>query len=433
MKHLENVKGTRDFLPEDLRKRRFVEEKIKECFRAYSYEEIETPIIEFRELFDARSGEEIRHRMYSFCDLGGNEIVLRPEMTAPVARLVASKLKSEPKPIRLCYIANCFRYDNPQFGRYREFWQAGFELFGALDIESDAEILIIAIDIMRKIGFKNFYVKIGDVGLLRNIFESEGIGDDYQNKIMGLLDKNKIEMALEILKDSRFYKSHQYLESIIKLNGFDTYQVISEGRKIFNDNEKAIKILNRIENTLKLLNNSVMDVALQVDLGFARGLEYYTGLIFEIFIKGFDTALCGGGRYDKLVELFGGDPTPAVGFSLGIDRIVLAMENENLFPVQILPIFSILVIPIEESLYTEAFKISINLRQNGLAVQNYFFRKNIKEALSYSNKKGNDIVIIVGSKEFKRGCVIVRDMKAKEQKEVPLTNLIIEVKKLSQK
>ena len=148
VKTYETVRGMRDFLPEDLAKRRRIEDEVRRIFTLYGYGEIETPLVESFALLSAKAGEEIRHRMYEFKDLGGRRIALRPEMTASVARIVATKLRSEPKPLRLGYVSNCFRYDNPQMGRYREFWQAGYELFGSNKPEADVEILTICYDLL---------------------------------------------------------------------------------------------------------------------------------------------------------------------------------------------------------------------------------------------------------------------------------------------
>jgi len=146
------VRGMRDFLPEDLAQRRFVEAKVRDCFTSYGYEEIETPVLESFDLISAKAGDEIRHRMYAFDDLGGRKVALRPEITPSIARVVANKLRTAVKPLRLGYIANCFRYDNPQKGRYREFWQAGFELFGSSHPVADAEVIAVNNELMQAAG-----------------------------------------------------------------------------------------------------------------------------------------------------------------------------------------------------------------------------------------------------------------------------------------
>ena len=171
MKAYTSLRGMRDLLPEALAKKHVVVNTIRKCFRLYGYREIETPVLESLRLLNAKSGEEIRHRLYSFKDLGGREIALRAEMTPSVARIVANEMRTIAKPLRLGYIANCFRYDNPQMGRHREFWQAGFELFGSPRTEADTEIIMVNHDLMTRLGFRDFTIKIGHVGILRSLLE----------------------------------------------------------------------------------------------------------------------------------------------------------------------------------------------------------------------------------------------------------------------
>ena len=199
MKSYRTIRGMRDILPTILAQRRFVEDQVRQCFTIYGYQEIETPTIESFELIAAKAGDEIRHRMYSFEDLSGRKVALRPEMTPSIARIVASKLRTAIKPLRLGYIANCFRYDNPQRGRYREFMQAGFELFGSNRAIADAEIISINDDLMRRLGFTNFFIKIGSVAILRAVLSDEGLNEAAQNTIMGLIDKQRKTQVLDYL------------------------------------------------------------------------------------------------------------------------------------------------------------------------------------------------------------------------------------------
>ena len=428
MKSFENVRGMRDFLPNELAERRFVEGKVRECFQAYGYEEVETPLIEYLDLLSARAGEEIRHRMYTFKDLSGRKVALRPEMTASIARVVAMKLRSEAKPLRLGYIANCFRYDNPQMGRYREFWQAGFELFGSSRLEADAEIIIVNNDLMKRLGFSDFFIKIGDVRILRGLLSSEGISDADQNVVMGLVDKRKMKSVLSFFKQKKVSDSClRNIKKLLGLRGTDCQRVLEEAKKILSQNEGSLKALEDLEAIIDLARVSGVETPLLVDVGFARGLEYYTGMIYEVFIPDLGIALGGGGRYDRLVELFGGESTPAVGCAPGIDRIVLALEKKKLFPEGLTASKRTLVIPVNEDLSVKALEIASILRRNGISAQNEVAGRNVSSALSYADRKDYAYAVIVGSRELEKGCVILRDMKAKEQKEVPLTKLVDEI------
>ena len=428
MTNFETIRGMRDFLPADLARRRFVEAKVRECFKLYGYDEVETPILESFELIAAKAGDEIRHRMYMFDDLRGRKIAMRPEMTASIARLVASKFRSEAKPLRLGYIANCFRYDNPQRGRFREFWQAGFELFGSERTEADAEVIILFHDLMRRLGFHDFTLKLGSVGILRGVLAGEGVNEANQNIFMGFLDKQKMEQAtlfLDELQVSEHCKG--ILHHLIALKGTDWAHMLTEGRHLVEDYEKAFSALTKLAEIVRLAQAGGVTSTILVDLGFARGLEYYTGLVFEVFTPGLGIALGGGGRYDRLVELFGGEPTPAVGFSPGIDRIVLAMQQAHLFAGSEVVPPRVLIIPVGEQSKEKVLKVAADLRTHGISTQIEISGRSITPALAFADKKGYPFILILGARELEKGSIIVRDMHKKTQKEVPISSLIDEL------
>jgi histidyl-tRNA synthetase len=430
MKVFETVRGMRDFLPDELVQRRRVEAKVRELFNLYGYREIETPVLESYELLSAKAGEEIRHRMYEFKDLGGRRVALRPEMTASVARLVAGKLRSEPKPLRLGYIANCFRYDNPQMGRYREFWQAGFELFGSSRAEADAEILAVASDLLRRLGLK-FYIKIGHVGILRGILGVEGVEEKDQNVVMGLIDKRRISNAIEFLKGLKVSDSClKTVRRLQRLRGTDVEKTIESGEKLLASNIDALASLNNLKTILKRSVEAGVSDPIYVDLGFTRGLDYYTGMIFELYTHDLNIALGGGGRYDRLVESFGGEPTPSVGCSPGIDRIVLAMNKQNLLPEKDASRRSVFVVPVNETYMGEALRLASDLRVRGVSAQNDVTGRGLGEGLSYAAKLEYPLVIIIGSREVERGIVTLRDLRSKIQKEVQNKDLVNSIREM---
>ncbi|UCH01914.1 MAG: histidine--tRNA ligase [Candidatus Bathyarchaeota archaeon] len=419
----------RDLLPKDFSKSMFVKDKVRESFRLYGYEEIATPIIESHDLLATRAGEEIRHRLYSFKDLGGRRIALRPEVTASVSRIVATKLRSEVKPLRLGYIANCFRYDNPQMGRYREFWQAGFELFGSTKLEADAEIIMANITLMKNLGFSNILIKLGDVRILRSVLEAEGMSEEGQNVVMGLVDKRRVKRVITFLKSKKTSNAGiKTINKLLSVKGTDIKKVFNRGKKILIHNDKALEALKDLETIINLTQVGGVDNDFLVDLGFARGLEYYTGMIYEIFVPDLGIALGGGGRYDKLVKLLGGEPIPAVGCAPGIDRIVLAMEKKQLFPEPLSKTDKILVIPVNDEISAKALEIAADLRRNGICAQNDIIKRGVRSALSYASKKDYTYTIIVGTRELVKECVILRDMKRNIQKEIALKDLIIEIR-----
>lgn len=430
MKTYDTIRGMRDFLPEDLAKRRLIEKKVRNCFRLYGYEEIETPIIESFDLITAKVGDEIRHRMYAFKDHGGRKVAMRPEMTASVARLVSKKLRSKIKPLRLGYIANCFRYDNPQSGRYREFWQAGFELLGSDRNEADAEMIIVFNDLMKSFGFQNFTIKIGNVGIIRELLNAEAIEEKDQNLIMGLLDKRRVTKALNLLNEKRVSEECKSIfKRLLALKGSEWTTITKKGKEILNDYSMALNAVKSLEEIVRLSQEGGVTSNILIDLGFSRGLEYYTGMIFEVFVPNLKIALGGGGRYDKLVELFGGEPTPAVGCSPGIDRIVLAMEKEEMFRKKETSPVEVLIVPIDKVLVGETLKIATILRSEKVSAQVEISGRKLGSALSHADKIRVPIVIIVGSREMDEGFVIIRNMRSKMQRAIPVTSVIKEIKK----
>lgn len=424
MKAYTSLRGMRDLLPEALAKKHVVVNTIRKCFRLYGYREIETPVLESLRLLNAKSGEEIRHRLYSFKDLGGREIALRAEMTPSVARIVANEMRTIAKPLRLGYIANCFRYDNPQMGRHREFWQAGFELFGSLRTEADTEIIMVNHDLMTRLGFRDFTIKIGHVGILRSLLEQEGIDEHAQNVVSGLVDKRRLKKATAFLKQLHVSDTClSTMKQLFRLRGNDWKAILATGHRVLSATEDGATALDEIAVIIQLMRRNGATANLIVDLGFARGLEYYTGMIFEIFVPDLDIALGGGGRYDKLVELFRGEPTPAVGCAPGIDRIVLAMEKSGLFQQSTPVLAQVLVVPVTAELSGRAFDVATEIRKHGISAQSEMAGRSVRAALSYADKRRYAFAVIVGMRELSRGSVVLRDMQSKAQQEVKLTDL----------
>lgn len=310
MKTFKMIRGMRDFLPEEAEMLRLIEGKARRIAQLYGYKEIITPVVESYELLSAKTGEEVRARMYTFKDLGGRKVALRPEFTASVARLVATTMRNEPKPLRLLSIGSLYRYDEPQKGRFREFWQSNFELIGSEKPEADAEIILLTNGLMKSVGIKNYAFKIGHIGVLRGILSREGLAEDTQNRALQLMDKKRYEEALSLVKDAgASEKCFTLLQKMVKVRGSNISKVLDDMKKLVKEHKEAYEAVNNLAKILELVSEAQkLDITL--DAGFARGLEYYTGIIFEVYVPELDIALAGGGRYDRLVELFGGEPAP---------------------------------------------------------------------------------------------------------------------------
>lgn len=423
MSTFKTVRGMRDFLPEEAKVMRYIEKKARETAELYGYREIITPVIESYELVAAKAGEEVRLRMYAFEDLGGRKVALRPEFTASVARLVATALRNEPKPLRLFCVGSLYRYDEPQKGRFREFWQSNFELMGSDKPEADAEILLLTNRFMKSVGLKNYEFKVGHVGVLRSILSQEGLPEDVQNQVMQRMDKKLYEEAIKIVEDAKATrKCIETLQKLVNLKGENTAKILEDMTEIVNDYAEAVGAVKNLSEILNLVTETGEKFSITVDAGFARGLEYYTGMIFEVYIPELDIALAGGGRYNRLVELFGGEPTPAVGVAHGIDRMMIALQEQKA-EIDLKKEMPIVVIPVSEKLNAEALKIAEMLRAENMPVELEVMGRKISKALEDADRRGASHVIIVGEKELEEGAVVLRDMRKKEQNTVKIEKL----------
>jgi len=413
-------RGTRDFLPAEMAKRRSVETTLKKVFENFGYGETQTPIFEHLELITAKSGEEITDHLYHFEDKSGRELTLRPELTAPTMRLYLQELTHSPKPVKIYYYGDCFRYERPQSGRYRQFTQAGVELIGSSHPEAEAEVVALAVSALKELGLDGFKVSIGEVGVLRALLTAANIRDDAQGPVMTALDKG--ENPREVLEDLKISDAlRNLLIEIIELRG--GRDLISDAKALMNkagvEVNEAVARLQRLGQTLQFLD--AMEVEYTVDLGIARGLDYYTGMVFEIYSKdlGAQEQICGGGTY-SLTDVLGGKPSPTCGFAFGVDRIVLALESQG----KLIPIKKerLLVIPIGEKVLKDAGRIAALVRKQRTCEVDLMRRK-LGKALAYADSLGCQQVIIVGEDEVARGCIILRDMKSGEQKEVKIEEL----------
>ncbi len=424
MSDFKTVRGMRDFLPEDARMMRYVEAKARRVAELYGYKEIITPVVEPYELLSAKAGEEVRSRMFIFKDLGGRDVALRPEFTASVARVVASTFRNEPKPFRLFSVGTIYRYDEPQKGRYREFWQSNYELMGSVRPEADAEILLLTNSLMKTAGLEKFAFKVGHVGILRATMDEEKLEEKVQNSVMQLMDKKQYDDAFVLLKEAGATKKCiDTLQGLVELRGSDVFEVVGQVEKQVKSYAKSVKAATNLRDVLQLVSKSDVKIDLFVDAGFARGLEYYTGMVFEVYIPDLDIALGGGGRYDRLIELFGGESTPAVGVAHGLDRIMLGVQTQERVSEQFEE-KTVLVIAIKDELKGEAFRIAEMLRDVGVTVELEVMGRKMAKALEDADRRKFHFAVIVGERELKEDSVVVRDLAKRQQKTVKIKDVV---------
>jgi histidyl-tRNA synthetase len=411
-------RGTRDFSPSEMFKRRHVEKILKTTFETFGYREVQTPTFENLELFTAKSGEAVTDEIYAFKDKGGRDLALRPELTAPVMRFYVDKLQMEPKPLKLYYFGNCFRYDRPQKGRYREFMQAGCELIGTKTPEAIAELICLAYSLFKNVNVKNISIEIGNLKLLSIFLDSINLNEEQKEKLTPLIDKEEFDEIKSLLEN------YDISEKIIKnFISFLKLKDINELKNIFKDNSKAKDEISRVEKIISLLSNEFQVPNFKINMGIVRGLDYYNGIVFEIEAPalGAEKQILGGGEYELLSILKGRD-TPTSGFALGFDRTILSMQNENIdFPKTYIDYF---IIPINESIASKAVDIASKLRINGYNVDMDLMNRGIGKSLKYAGSINSKYAVIVGPQEIKQNSVTLRDMQTGEQKLILIDKLL---------
>jgi len=420
---LDTPRGMDDLLPREVALKRRIEDVIREVFKLYGYLEVETPTVEYYELFALKSGEEIRERMFDFIDKGGRRVVLRPEVTASIARLVASKLKAVAPPLRLGYIADCYRYDEPQWGRRRRFWQGGFELIGSKDPLADAEILEVSYEVFNRIGLRDHYFKVGHIGILREILSSYHVDERVQDRILTLLDRKMTVEAFDLMKENGVDEDGvQVIRELTKLEGTDLRRILADALNLLSPWKEACKDIEDLCEIIDLAREGGVESRIVVSLGLARGLEYYTGFIFEQSVPDIKIALNGGGRYDNLIELFGGKPTPAVGCAIGITRImqyILEKKPEET-PAPSRP--KILLASVGDVSKKYVMRVARILRSMGFGIEVEVLSRKLPSAIEYALKSGMRFMVIVGGREEAEEKISIRDLELRRQVELPLSD-----------
>ncbi len=416
---LEPLRGFRDILaPESLLLTRLAE-IFRQTAELHGYEEVKPPTLERFEIFALKSGEEIRKTMYVFRDKAGREVALRPEATASIARIYLRHLRGRPKPLRLYYVVNCFRYEEPQRARYREFWQAGIEILGEPSLAADFEAIKMLLVFYDKIGFlENIRLKLGTTKLYRTLFSEHGVPEGLQDHILHLMDKGLYSEALEELRNKNYERLADILAEIwkSKKEPEKVREIVSGISPIA---EGAVKEVQQLAENITSYNSRVQ---LDIDLSFARGLAYYTGIIYEVKVPGFPVSIAGGGRYDSLVKLYGDEDVPGTGFAIGLDRTMAALQEAGVAG-QLLPRRRrAAVLILDPSLASYAAKVQDTLVEKGI-VAPIMRTEKLQKTLTKIVKQGYDYAVIVGEKEASSSTVTLKDIRNREQRRVTLEEL----------
>ena len=429
----ERPRGTRDFKPDDMAKRRWLEGVFRESFRRFGYREIQTPTFEATDLFRAKSGPNVVKEIYTFRDKGDREICLRPELTAPVLRFYVNDLQTEPKPLKLYYYGPCFRYEEPQEGRYREFWQFGLELIGPEGPAADAEVVSVAWQALRDAGLRKFTLHVGHIGVLRALVGALKATDAQKADVFRRIDKDADdlpdfldEMGVEPRLAAAVVSVARHHRTLDPKDEPEVGRFFAEARAAVapvplpDETAAGIeKALQGLQETVPLLAAYGVD-RVELDLGVARGLDYYTGVVFEFHATelGAQSQIGGGGAY-SLAELFGGERVGSAGFGLGFDRILLALERAGVVPAPPPQAEAYLAV-LGAGARAAALRLAQELRAQGVSAEVDLMGRSLSKSLQHASKLGARLAVIVGEKDLAAGNVTLRDMASGEQAQVPL-------------
>lgn len=401
-------KGTEDLLPKDSFKWHFLEEKFKNIAKNYCYKEIRVPTFEHTELFERGVGDTtdvVEKQMYTFLDKGGRSITLRPEGTASVARsFLENNLYADALPLKMWYELPCFRYENKQKGRLREFHQFGVEVFGAKGPSIDAEVISFAVEFLKSTGLDGITVNVNSIGCPECRAKYNEALKDYL--------RPHLDELCETCK-SRFERN--------PLRILDCKSPVCQ--KIVKNAPKLLDyICDDCRNHFNGLLEILKDIGIEyfVDSGIVRGLDYYTKTVFEIISE--DFTVCGGGRYDRLIEELGGDKTCAVGFGLGIERLLIALDRLNIeIPESENP--DIYIAPLGERAKKEAQKLALKLRKNGISAETDCMDRGLKPQMKYSDKIGAKFTLVFGDDEIDTSKIRIKNMQSGQQTELDIDSI----------
>lgn len=416
---IQGPRGTKDILPKESYKWVYVENLFRKVCSLFGYEEIRTPIFEHTELFKRGVGETtdiVQKEMYSFQDNGGRDITLKPEGTAPAVRaFIQDKLYADAQPTKLFYITPCFRYERPQAGRLRAFHQFGIEAFGSTSPSIDAEVMALAMEFFKRVGLSKLELRVNSVGCPHCRGEYNNILKDYLREKMDKLCKTC---------EDRFERNP--LRILDCKN--DSCKVETENAPLMVDHLCG-ECKDHFEKTQSYLKN--MGINYVVDPKIVRGLDYYTKTAFEIISEdiGAQSTVCGGGRYDGLVEELGGPKTPGIGFGMGIERLLLTLENNNI-EIPKREGLDIFIVTIGEKAENESFSIIKSLRENDISCDKDHIGRSVKAQFKYSDKADAKYTIVLGDEEIEKDIVKLKNMATSEQTEIKLSEIMTQLKNM---
>tara|TARA_B100000927_G_scaffold15145_1_gene11874 strand:- start:271 stop:1527 length:1257 start_codon:yes stop_codon:yes gene_type:complete len=416
----QGVRGTRDFYPEDMRIRNWLFQKFHSSSLSHGFEEYDSPIIEHEELYTRKQGEEITQQLYNFEDKGGRKISLRPEMTPSLARMVMARSGALPLPIKWYSIPQCWRYERTQRGRGREHYQWNVDIWGMEGIEADAELLSVMVHMFRSVGLTHddIVIRISSRKVLEEVLGSLEIDGDSFTKTCVIVDKmDKLPADTVSAQLSELGISDSSIATIQSVLGLTE---LSELKRMLSPSSPAVVELERL---FQLLDSYGISEWTTFDASIVRGLAYYTGPVFEAHDKAGELrAICGGGRYDKLIGTLGGRDLPATGFGFG-DMVIMELLAEKRLLPDISNRVSDVVFSMDESLREAAMRVSSKLRSTGRTVDLVLEPKRMKWVFKHAERTGAERLVMLMPDEWSSGRVKIKDLGTGDEMDVDFETL----------
>ncbi len=423
------LKGFRDYLPDLMLNRKKMIKKIENIFESHGFAPIDTPALEYTEILMGKGGEESDKQLFSFIDNGKRHVTLRFDLTVPLARFVAQYYNELGMPFKAYHIAPVWRGENTHKGRYREFFQCDFDILGTTSNLSDIEIGTVIYSSLKSIlGSEDFTIRINNRKILNGLMQKFNL-EDKTTAILRVVDKLQ-KVSLDNIKHELNEKvgldENQINEllSFVQLKG-SNQEIINELKKLFNNNDFALNGVKSLEEFTESFNAlGIPEKCYQLDLSIARGLDYYTGPIFETTLTNLPGigSVCSGGRYDNLAELYTTNHIPGVGASIGLDRLIAAMEELKMLDNISTPA-QVLIVNMDNNYRNEYLKLASELRVSGIKTELYTDDKKLDKQMKYANRKGFKLVITNGSNEFDANNVKIKNMETGENQVITRTDM----------
>ncbi len=416
----QGVRGTRDFYPEDMRLRNWLFDNFDDAALLHGFQEYDAPVLESEELYTRKQGEEITQQLYNFKDKGDRKVALRPEMTPSLARMVMSRAGVLPMPIKWYSIPQCWRYERTQRGRGREHYQWNVDIWGTDAISADAELISVLVTFFRSVGLteEDLVIKMSSRKVLEEVLGSLGLEGDIFAKtciIVDKMDKLPADVVSEQLGDLGLEKSAiQTIQSTLAIKDMNSLE------EILGKESAAVTELTSLFSALEAYGISGW---IEFDASIVRGLAYYTGPVFEAHDRAGELrAICGGGRYDKLLSTLGGKDLPATGFGFG-DMVIMELLAEKGLVPELIGGVDDVVISLSPELRNAAMSVATSLRSTGKSVDLVLEDKRLKWAFKHAERSGAQRLVMVMPDEWKEGKVKIKDLESGEEIEVSVDSL----------